>query len=145
MLEFFVINNTVYIMKNSNYDSLWKHFIKQGIKTNTKATYLVEKFKSQTIMLYSMFVHGKDKMDELMEEWKKNKDDDKVNKMIVELKNTKYGFLIEELIYEDVTIKNVLHIIKVCIMIIRNVQYTNDHNIIREFLNDNPHVSIIEL
>jgi hypothetical protein len=132
-------------MKNDNYDSLWKHFIKQGIKMNTKATNLVETFKSQTIMLYSIFVHGKDKMDALMEEWKKIKDDDKVNQMIVELQNTKYGYLIEELIFEDVTLKNVLHIIQVCIEIIRKVQYTNDHKLISEFLNDNPQIKIVEL
>jgi predicted RNA-binding protein with EMAP domain len=84
-------------------------------------------------------------MDALMEEWKKIKDDDKVNKIIVELQNTKYGYLIEELIFEDVTLKNVLHIIQVCIEIIRKVQYTNDHKLISEFLNDNPQIKIVEL
>jgi hypothetical protein len=135
----------VYIMKDNNYESLWKHFIKKSIKLNRKATDLMETFKSQTIMIYAVYIHGTEKIDALMTEWKKTNDDDQVNDMIIELQNTKYGNLIKELIFQEVTLKNVLYMIYICVEIIRKVQYTNDHILIREFLNDNPNLSLIEL
>jgi hypothetical protein len=145
MLEFFVIGNVVYIMKDHNYESLWKHFIKKGIKTKCKATDLAEGFKSQTIMLYAVFVHGKEHMDRVMDKWKLDKDDDKVNDLIIKLGATKYGKLIEELIYQEITMQNVLSILQICLVLIRRVQFTENHQLIREFLNENPEMPIVEL
>lgn len=145
MLEFFVIGNVVYIMKDHNYESLWKYFIRQGIKQKRKATDLAEAFKSQTIMLYAVFVHGKEYVDRLMDKWKKDNDDDKVNDIIVKLGATKYGKLIEELIYQEITIQNVLNMLQVCLLLIRRIQFTENHQLIREFLNDNPELPIVLL
>lgn len=145
MLEFFTIGNTVYIMKDHNYESLWKYFIRQGIKQRKKATDLAEAFKSQTIMLYAIFVHGKNHMDRVMDKWKMDQDDDKVNDLIVQLGATRYGKLIEELIFQEVTLQNVLYMIQVCLVIIRRVQFTENHKLIREFLNENPEIPIVQL
>ncbi len=145
MLEFFVIGNIVYIMKDHDYLSLWKHFIREGIKQKRKATDLAEAFKSQTIMLYAVFVHGKDHMDRVMDKWKIDKDDDKVHDLIVKLSVTRYGKLIEELIFQEITMQNVLNIIQLCLVIIRRVQFTENHQLIREFLNDNPELPIVQL
>ncbi len=145
MLEFFVVGNVVYIMKDHNYESLWKYFIRQGIKQKRKATDLAEAFKSQTIMLYAVFVHGKEYMDRVMDKWKIDNDDDKVNDIIVKLGATKYGKLIEELIYQEITIQNVLNMLQICLLLIRRIQFTENHQLIREFLNDNPELPIVQL
>lgn len=145
MLEFFVLNNTVYIIKDNQYEKLWKYFIQQGIKYGNKATDLAETFKSQTIMLYAIFVHGKEQMDKLMDTWKVTKNDDPVNDMIISLGKTRHGNLIEQLIFQEITMQNVLYILQVCLEIIRKVQFTHNHKLIREFTNENPHIKIIEL
>lgn len=145
MLEFFVIHTTVYIIADEDYSALWKFFIKEGIKTGKKSLVLMEKFKSHVIMIYSIYIHGKEKMDKVMDEWKIIKNDDTVNELISQLSNTIYGNLIEELIFNEITIKNVIYMIHVCLELIRKIQYTRDHKLIREFLNDNPEYKIIKV
>lgn len=145
MLEFFILQNTVYIMKDNDYSSLWKYFIKKSIKTGDKAIQFMEEFKSHTIMLYCIYVHGKPTMDKVMDEWKQTKEDDTVNELILQLEHTTYGYLIKELMFTDVTIKNVMYMIEVCLEMIRKIQYTKEHKLVREFLNTNPDINIVQL
>ena len=145
MLEFFIVQNTVYIIKDDNYASLWKYFIKKGIKEGKLAIKLMEEFKSHVIMIYAIFIHGKDHMSKVMDEWKITKDDNKVNELLCLLSNTRHGNLIDELVFNEFTVQNVLYMIQVCLEVLRKVQYTRDHKLVREFLNENSDIKIIEL
>lgn len=145
MLEFFVIHSTVYIIADEDYNALWKHFIKEGIKHGKKSLELMDTFKSHVIMMYAMYIHGTEKMNVVMNEWKATRDDYDINNLLVQLSKTRYGNLIEQLIFNDINIKNVMFMIQICLELIRKIQITKDYKLIRAFLNDHPDHRIVKV
>lgn len=121
--EVFKVNNEVFYLNKltytQKYQFIWRRIVELSIKNNTNALDDFNSFRTGVIFGYAKSIFGE-------EYFNKNDGPEQIRKKINLLSQSPQGHIIEQLIYDKVTIKNVLKMSELCLELLRTYQNTTD-------------------
>lgn len=145
-MEYYAIDDIVYLIesdKNPDHHHvlLWKHMIKFAIKQNKQAINLAEILKNRIIAMFASIHYGLEEFEKILN----SQNEEKIYSAIYALTNLEHGEFINILITNEINMSNVLYMLKVCLEILRRIQFTKDLNKLKKYICLNPDVAVITL